>query len=618
MKNLLCLVAWTALSLPWTNGFSSSRRPLSQRTWCSARPVSVSPVATETTHDGDNDNASCPYRDTFELNKALRKLASLKPMTDDDSADSAADLDAEEPSMHHNNKLPANESPASMIARAAACQEEWQKYRQVGHDGGNGVSADIFSLNTVLKAWARCTQFLAEHRNDKSVSLTAAVNNVAVSSPSNSLSPSSSLIYSIYTAQEAAQRAVDLLYEQEALAAKADDIVAPNVASYNICMDAWSKCRRPESPDQVEILFERLQASTTLQPTLLSYNALIDAYAHCDRPDRIERVLELWNEIDQSETIRPTVWTYNSILYTYSRAGKMLYDKQRLLQQQQSQDAASPLETMSPHAAAKESLALLARIKKTYAETNDPADRPDIMTYSIVMEALSRCGSPDMTNKAEELLEEVKRSSYLQPTAYTYSGVLAAWARTKSPGASERADALLQEVLDKKIANTKAFTTTMQAWSRSDSPKKAFRCLELLKQMRDMKALGLRVVSPDSFAYQTAIDACATVHGDATQQNAALRIAFAVFKSMHLDTDVQVTHPIYCSLLNAVARLIPPGEERSRVASAVFEKAAAAHQVDGRVIRALQQGADAGTVQKLLSSTGNQPNNGSKWQQRAQ
>ncbi|GKY94384.1 hypothetical protein MPSEU_000404400 [Mayamaea pseudoterrestris] len=607
MKNLVAAVAF--LTFGSVDAFVSSGRtaltPRRRYSLLTPRHVATTPpapiLAAQDAHDDD-----CPYKDTYELNKALRKLASLKGDADDHVDDDETES--------HGKRFDHADTSASMIAKAASCQEEWEKYR---FRQNGSVQADLFSLNTVLKAWSRCAQFLAEQRShsgssgsqQQPVSMDRTVNNAvsaqAVTANGLSSSSKSLSIYSIYTAQEAAQRATDLLVQQEneAKADKTASIAAPNAASYNICMDCWSKCRRPESPDQVEELFERMQRNKALQPTVMTYNALIEAHAHSDRLDRMERILELWKEIDDATDIQPSVWTFNALLYAYSRAGKMQYDK---LKQQQQSSSESVIE-MSPHYAAKECLLLLKRMKTSFAETNSTDDRPDIMTYSIIIEALGRCGSPDMTRKAEELLEEVKRIPYLQPTSYTYAGVLSAWARTRLPEAQERADALLQEVLDKKLANTKTFTTTIQAWSRSDSPKKAARCLELLKQMKEMKASGVRVVSPDSFAYQIVIDACASVKGNAIQQNAALRIAFAVFKSMQLDTSVHIGHSIFSSLLNAAARLLPPGEERSQVASAVFEKAIAAQKVDNRVIWSMRQGADASTVQKLLALTGSQP-----------
>jgi hypothetical protein len=106
--------------------------------------------------------------------------------------------------------------------------------------------------------------------------------------------------------------------------------------------------------------------------------------------------------------------------------------------------------------------------------------------------------------------------------------------------------------------------------------------------------------APTLISYNTAIDACARTRGDAEQQTAALKIAFAIFKAVNVSEVMDANHVTYATLLKAASFLMPPGDERNKVAEAVFSKAVAAGMVEGAVVKNLQKATDASVLQRLL------------------
>lgn len=253
------------------------------------------------------------------------------------------------------------------------------------------ATADLISFNTVLKAWSRTCQTLADlHGRPTTLILNDDAAVVAPPTMSDTLKNNNNLTpgkihvdigsVHVYTAKDAAMHAGNLLATQLELVQtnkkNSQDVdkgvvVVPDTASYNNVMDAWSKSRDLSAPDQVQELLSQLRTSSTsndaasaplLQPDSFSYNALVDAYAYSSRPDRIERLHALWDEMRASPTTHPSVRTINSILHAYSKAG--LQDPTRA-------------EHFSQTA-----LQIFYEMKETYKRTNNPADQPDVVTYT--------------------------------------------------------------------------------------------------------------------------------------------------------------------------------------------------------------------------------------------
>ena len=96
------------------------------------------------------------------------------------------------------------------------------------------------------------------------------------------------------------------------------------------------------------------------------------------------------------------------------------------------------------------------------------------------------------------------------------------------------------------------------------------------------------------------MEACARCQGTTKQQTEALKIAFAILKSMQLDPTVQPNHITFATVLKATAFLLPAGEERNQVASALFEKAKTAGMVDMNMVKNMRKAVDNNVMQDLF------------------
>jgi len=648
---------------------------LSSRLYSSAPPVGIAAAAAAgeipNEEDGDGSDRSSSslrhvhnkhhndqYRNSnlYEFNQRLNQMAEQVSSPSSKAAENSND------NLH-------------VIARAAACEKEWEEERRrhTDGDGADAVAVDTVSLNTVLKGWARCAQVLADNHNAMNTGARAGPPS-GVTSGSNdgtytsnevnlhaiSVSETSALMSvglpPVYTAHDAALRALQILdehheravarlqgaavpdeggdeEERNVLPTSSTSIWAPpDVTSYNIVMDTLAKTHGRQATEQVEKLMERLISSAQstnvevqLRPDVLSWTAILDAYAYSDGEDRLVKIQSAWKRIDQlfekdpeAYSVRPTsIRILNAILYAYAHYHPptsvtiSAYDRKNMEEQKR-----------VAYDNAMTCVDILLKSKQTYEDTKDAADQPTAKTYTTVIHALSRVGKKACTEKAQELFDELQdlhathpHDDRFQPTVNTYFAMILSWARTRSSQSPLRAEELLHRLLEEaegkneggtksnsKLRPTaKVFTAVIQAWTRSHSPQKAARVLKLLQQMKALAANHEKYpnVAPTLVAYQTALDACSRVKGTVEQETAALKIAFAIFKSIERD-NMQPNHVVYATLLKATGALMSHGDERNSISRAVFGKAVASGQADVSVVKALQKSSDSSVQHELL------------------
>ena len=97
-----------------------------------------------------------------------------------------------------------------------------------------------------------------------------------------------------------------------------------------------------------------------------------------------------------------------------------------------------------------------------------------------------------------------------------------------------------------------------------------------------------------------AIDACAKTRGEGKVQVEALKIAFAILKTMEIDPNVQPNEVTYNNILKAVGYLLPDSEERNEIARAAFDKAKSNGMISVDVIRSVRKAMDNKTMRETL------------------
>ena len=486
-----------------------------------------------------------------------------------------------------------------VISRAAECEELWEAQT---HCSDAKIKPDTVSFNTVLKAWNRCCNALSESSRSQ-----------------KSLPNDRKHSVDVYTPRDAAKRATSLLLEQNK-----DESVKPDATSFNIVigkcrdswfnlvldfssriftilrLDTWAKSRLDEAPEAAERLLKLMLEEDDVEPDTLSYHGVLDAWAKSGREESPEKVKQIFNHMeglhDQGKGVKTTIRTVNSILNAYAKRASYF-------------NTYSNRDPVKAGQIAADALAFFEEIKKKSDESEDPEWKPDVATYTCIMDVCARVGSYKTTQRAEALLEELKQrfeatnNPRLRPNFRTYTALIMAWSRCRSDESPGRIEELLEEMNMNPAtrANSRAYTSAIQCWGKSRDPLKAKRALKILRDMQtEHKKKGNDDVRPTILSYNAAIDACARCQGTMEQQTEAIKIAFAILKAIEVDDFVETNEVTYATLLRAVASLLPAGNERNQVASAVFEKARKNGLVEFNTITNLRKSVDAQVMLKLV------------------
>jgi len=149
--------------------------------------------------------------------------------------------------------------------------------------------------------------------------------------------------------------------------------------------------------------------------------------------------------------------------------------------------------------------------------------------------------------------------------------------------------------------NSRTYTAAIQCWSRARDPQKAKRVLKLLMEMRgEYKKTRSDHLRPTTVTYNNAIDACARCQGSPDQNTESLKIAFAILKTIEMDEEINPDGVTYSTLIRALNFLLPTGDERNKVAMAVFEKAKKAGLIELVTLKNIRLAVDADSFRTAL------------------
>ncbi|GAX17441.1 hypothetical protein FisN_5Hh089 [Fistulifera solaris] len=418
--------------------------------------------------------------------------------------------------------------------------------------------SDVISLNTALKGWARCGQRLTELRHHH-----VAPRGDAGHTVNWDLLETKGIHekFVIYTPRDAVEHASALL-ESHA------DKVPANAQSYNIVMDAWSKLKN--TPDAIDKIHKLLK--TTPEPDVFAYNSLIEAYASSSTEQGLEKAVNVFNKLP----MEPNSHTYNSVLHAYSKRAAVDY--------RQAKECALAAEKLLNEAAIHQ--------------------KADVMSYTSVMECWSRVN--DGASHAEAILERFK--STIKPSVYTYNVLMQAYRR---PNNIKKATALMEQLLaaieqPKKSQDVKAnsivCTTYFSVLKNSRTESQAVDALRLIQRMNEL-SVSHPAITPSLVTYNAALEVCAQVpESNGTSQLVALKIAFALLKSLEQHKVLKPNNITYNTLLRAISCLLPMGsQERDQVSKALFEKAKAAGQVDTNTLKNLQRAASVASYADVVA-----------------
>ncbi|VEU40279.1 unnamed protein product [Pseudo-nitzschia multistriata] len=303
----------------------------------------------------------------------------------------------------------------------------------------------------------------------------------------------------------------------------------PNVPSYNILIDAWSKSNNEDAPNQVELLLKEMiqmcsDGDIKKGPDAITYGAVINCYSKSNLQDAPQRARDLLESMiaqckgnDTKEDIRPNTITYAAVMDAYARQG----------------DAEGATEIFE----------MLKRDKNC---------KPNVQTFTILIDAWSKSNSEDAPLEAALLLQEMMgmsssnkkqpktgtlqkdslgrardvlaevfarysyRNMYYRPDTVTYNAIMNAFAkRGDVQGATAIFNAMDSDYSysynkesrthEKTGPDVRTYNILLDAWARSSEDNASAESERILKEMNHRCDKGEAHMKPDSITYRTVI-----------------------------------------------------------------------------------------------------------------
>jgi hypothetical protein len=323
---------------------------------------------------------------------------------------------------------------SGMRAHAVARAEELLR----NIEDNPSLELNTIVLNSIMLTWNKS-------RNPAAVQRTAELlRNMEEAPPGSNIRPDlisynnhiHALAMHSATRPENAQRAMDLLSRWEQRSDNGEIEFGPNLFSYNLVIDAWSKCRDCEVAGyKAGHVLRKLVKRPNIEPDNFSFNQVLSALSKSTLPGaarRAEELLEYMEEAYQSGLhpyAMPDVVGYTSVMIAYSRGGEA--------------------------GSAQRAERLLQRLKERYAVTGQKNWKPNRICYNSLIDAWAKSGEGTLgARKAEALLEEMEQlyeagDEAMAPDIVTYNSLLNCWARSGTRCCGRKAETYLNRIWER-------------------------------------------------------------------------------------------------------------------------------------------------------------------------
>jgi hypothetical protein len=299
--------------------------------------------------------------------------------------------------------------------------------------------------------------------------------------------------------------------------------------------------------DQILEIVDYMQKNSKDQPAIrpdcFTYHCVLKAWAAVKRPDAINGAVEaltnmhkLWEAGDKS--IKSSNIYYNMAINLVAKNTKY-------------SDARTAIDVFH--------LLQASRFCK-----------PDIISYTSVIECLSKSVHPKADELSLELFDEVwhlyqeKEDLSMMPGLRTYSVTILAL--TKNP------------TLDNVMKARELLTQLNNLYERNKNPE----------------------LKPNAYPYNYVLNCAASCIGDASEQLKAFQVAAQTYRDLRKSLNTEPDSFTYSFWIKAANKLLPDGELRRKCVSLSFEQCKKVGLVNDAVLRRLLAGTPPDLIKELL------------------
>lgn len=218
--------------------------------------------------------------------------------------------------------------------------------------------------------------------------------------------------------------------------------------------------------------------------------------------------------------------------------------------------------------AADKANALLTRMEKLDSPTSIfDGIRPDVRSYTKVMNAISRSGRLDSGPMAKKMIDRMEnlyfsgRNVAAKPNTFTYTALVEAYSNSGAPGSAKRAADTCQLMIQKWQNNdpdvrptSRSFNAAINAYAKSGEYDAAQQAEKLFEQMIQVFEAGNEDCKPNTFNYNSVINALANSEDEDSVHRARELLERMERKYIAGDQAVKPTTVSYNTVIDAYAK----------------------------------------------------------------
>jgi pentatricopeptide repeat protein len=367
------------------------------------------------------------------------------------------------------------------------------------------------------------------------------------------------------------------------------------------------------------------------EPTLIAFNGVITAWGKTGRVDKAEEVLWLMEDFrPECQELVPDAVSYNSVLHAYTMRNpnkKQALEKALTLVQYmennyQAQPSITPntftyktlmkcwIQSGDPNIAESVEKILL-QMERLWKE-GDYAVEPNNRIFNMVINAYAKSDDFFAARKAFDLLGRMKTSSKCQPDIISYTSVMECLSKSADPKAVQQAEELLDEAFRRYeetkdpalMPNLRTFTMAILTLAKNHGS--VVKARALLTQCMDLYIETKNpLLLPNEYPYNYVLNCAANT---LENQQEAFKIATQTYQEMRQSKTVNPDSFTYAFWLKCCNNLLPESDLRTKCVSYAFEECKKEGLVSKEVLTRLFQGNRPTIVNQLLENqTNRQP-----------
>lgn len=365
-------------------------------------------------------------------------------------------------------------------------------------------------------------------------------------------------------------------------------------AVYNSLIDIWSRSGDAAGAQRAEEILVSMQdayiaGDMEVQPNLESFKMIINAWSKAskderDAPFRAQAVLDWMIQLYENRTndlAQPDQECFDILLHTWAMSG-----------------------------APEEAENLMRLLDVSYREGNINI-RPTCLSFNHLLTAWANSEEPEGAQRAEDLLHHMRHLSVIdgnedmKPNRDSYMTVISAWTRRGTLESAKSADSILKLAINEVGKNRDEyidaimFNLVSDAYAKTSYRKAHLKSRAVLDQQRALYENGHDRCKPDVYSFSSVLGSCASLGGSKIERRSAFEVARRTFEDM-CTLGVIPNHVTYGTMLKACARLLPTGKERVKYVREYFKMACKSGCVGNMVMRRFEEAASSDQYRGLM------------------